>query len=315
MQYYQYLISVWGWYAAAPGKFFPAGLVPAGSELAMRWRTIGQGRDPCLFCGPRYASSEGRPTVRSHKDAQLVLLRHGESEWNKLNLFTGWRDVKLTAEGEVEARRAGQVLKEAGLKFDLAFTSLQTRAIKTLWLALEELDQMWIPERKHWRLNERHYGALQGADKKEAVETFGAEQVHLWRRSYDVRPPQVEQDSPDYPKFDPRYADLADHELPRGECLKDVLARVLPYWDDAIVPEIKAGKTVLVAAHGNSLRALLKHLEGVSDEEISEVNLPTGVPKLYHLNGAMKADEAYFLGDQAELAKKIAAVKAQTGEK
>jgi len=252
--------------------------------------------------------------VKTAKDAQLVLLRHGESAWNKLNLFTGWRDVALTEQGEAEAREAGRLLKAEGFRFDIAFTSLQTRAIKTLWLALEEMDQMWIPELKHWRLNERHYGALQGADKKEAVEKFGAEQVHLWRRSYDVRPPQVALDSPDYPKFDPRYAGVREADLPRGECLKDVLIRVLPYWNEVIVPELKAGKKVVIAAHGNSLRALLKHLEGVSDADIPAVNLPTGVPKVYHLNAQMKADEAYFLGDQAELEKRIAAVKAQTGK-
>lgn len=253
--------------------------------------------------------------MKQDNDAQLVLLRHGESEWNKLNLFTGWRDVKLTPQGEAEAREAGRLLKEAGFKFDVAFTSLQTRAIKTLWLALEVLEQMWIPEFKHWRLNERHYGALTGGDKKKAVETYGAEQVHLWRRSYDVPPPPVDLDSPDYPKHDPRYANLSDEELPRGECLKDVLVRVMPYWDDVIVPELRAGKRVLIAAHGNSLRALLKHLEGVSDGSISDVNLPTGVPKVYHLNAGMTADDSYFLGDQAELQKKIAAVKAQTGGK
>lgn len=248
------------------------------------------------------------------KDAQLVLLRHGESEWNKLNLFTGWRDVKLTQEGEREAREAGGLMKAEGFEFDIAFTSLQTRAIKTLWLALEEMDRMWIAEVKHWRLNERHYGALQGSDKKEAVARFGAEQVHLWRRSYDVRPPQVALDSPDYPKFDPRYAGIAESDLPRGECLKDVLMRVLPYWNETIVPELKRGKKVLIAAHGNSLRALLKHLENVSDADIPEVNLPTGVPKVYRLDAALKAKEAYFLGDRAELEKKIAAVKAQTGK-
>ncbi len=253
--------------------------------------------------------------ARPAKDAQLVLLRHGESEWNKLNLFTGWRDVKLTEQGQAEARESGRLMRETGFKFDLAFTSLQTRAIKTLWLALEEMDQMWIPERKHWRLNERHYGALQGSNKQEAVEKFGAEQVHLWRRSYDVPPPPVTLDSPDYPKFDPRYAGVPDADLPRGECLKDVLVRVLPYWKETILPELKAGKTVLVAAHGNSLRALLKHLENVSDADIPDVNLPTGVPKVYHLNADWKADHTYFLGDQAELEKKIAAVKAQTGKK
>lgn len=245
--------------------------------------------------------------------AQLVLLRHGESEWNKRNLFTGWRDVRLTPEGEAEAREAGFLLKEAGFNFDVAFTSLQARAIKTLWLVLEILDQMWIPEFKHWRLNERHYGALTGGDKKKAVEIYGAEQVHLWRRSYDVPPPPVDLDSPDYPKNDPRYANISENELPRGECLKDVLMRVLPYWDDMIVPELKTGKCVLIAAHGNSLRALLKHLEGISDEAIANVNLPTGVPKVYQLNADMKAQNAYFLGDQAKLEQRIAAVKAQTG--
>ena len=252
--------------------------------------------------------------MKPHRDAQLVLLRHGESEWNKLNLFTGWRDVKLTPQGEAEAREAGRLMREEGFKFDIAFTSLQTRAIKTLWLALEEMDLMWIPEVKHWRLNERHYGALQGSDKREAVERFGAEQVHLWRRSYDVPPPPVGLDSADYPKADPRYAGIADADLPRGECLKDVLNRVLPYWNDVIVPQLKAGKKVLVAAHGNSLRALLKHLENVSDADIPDVNLPTGVPKVYHLNASLKADDSYFLGDQAELEKKISAVKAQTGK-
>ena len=253
--------------------------------------------------------------MKTPKDAQLVLLRHGESEWNKLNLFTGWRDVKLTAQGETEARGAGKLLKEAGFRFDIAFTSLQTRAIKTLWLALEQMDQMWIEEIKHWRLNERHYGALTGQDKKAAVEKFGAEQVHLWRRSYDVPPPPVDLDSPDYPKHDPRYAGVPDADLPRGECLKDVLARVMPYWNGTIVPQLQAGKTVLVAAHGNSLRALLKHLEGISDDAIAEINIPTGVPKVYHLNADLKAADSYYLGDQAELEKKIAAVKAQTGNK
>ncbi len=246
------------------------------------------------------------------KDCQLVILRHGESEWNKLNLFTGWRDVKLTAQGESEAREAGRLMKEQGFAFDIAFTSLQTRAIRTLWLALEQMDRMWIPEIKHWRLNERHYGALQGSDKLEAVKKFGAEQVHLWRRSYDVPPPQVAPDSPDYPKHDPRYWNLSDEELPRGECLKDVLARVMPYWDDAIVPELKAGKRVLIAAHGNSLRALLKHLENVSDADIPDVNIPTGVPKAYRLTADFKSADTFYLGDRAELEKKIKAVKEQT---
>ena len=261
------------------------------------------------------SDSKERGPVTAHKQAQLVLLRHGQSEWNKLNLFTGWRDVKLTAQGESEARDAGTLLKEAGFRFDIAFTSLQTRAIKTLWLALEEMDQMWIEEVKHWRLNERHYGALTGQDKKEAVSKFGAEQVHLWRRSYDVPPPPVGTGFARLPPpFDPRYAGVPEAELPRGECLKDVLARVMPYWTETIVPQLKAGKTVLVAAHGNSLRALLKHLEGIGDDAIAEINIPTGVPKAYHLNAELKADDTYYLGDQAELEKKIAAVKAQTGK-
>lgn len=245
-------------------------------------------------------------------DCQLVILRHGESEWNKKNLFTGWRDVKLTEEGVREAREAGRLLLEAGFSFDIAYTSLQTRAIKTLWLALEEMDLMWIPEIKHWRLNERHYGKLQGSNKAEAVQIYGESQVHQWRRSYDVRPPLVDLDSPDYPKADPRYADIEQADLPRGECLKDVLARVLPYWEKTIAPQIRAGKKVIIAAHGNSLRALLKHLEGISDEAIVDVNLPTGVPKAYRLNAELKAQDAYFLGDAAALERKIQAVKAQT---
>ncbi len=246
------------------------------------------------------------------KDCQLVILRHGESEWNKLNLFTGWRDVKLTAQGEAEAREAGRLMAEQGFCFDIAFTSLQTRAIKTLWLALEQMDLMWIPEVKHWRLNERHYGALQGSDKVEAVKKFGEQQVHLWRRSYDVRPPLVDLTSPDYPKFDPRYAGVPEADLPRGECLKDVLERVLPYWNDVIVPQLRAGKRVIIAAHGNSLRALLKHLEGVSDAAIPDVNIPTGVPKAYKLDAAFKAVDTFYLGDADALEKKIKAVKEQT---
>lgn len=264
-----------------------------------------------LFCPAPQGKDVSLP--QDH-DAQLVLLRHGESEWNKLNLFTGWRDVNLTAQGEAEARTAGRLLREAGLRFDVAFTSMQTRAIRTLWLALEQLDQMWIPEFKHWRLNERHYGALTGQDKKRAVEEFGAEQVHLWRRSYDVPPPPVTLQSPDYPGRDPRYAHISAAEMPRGECLKDVLVRVLPYWDDVIVPELVAGRRVLVAAHGNSLRALLKHLEGISDDAIADVNIPTGVPKLYHLDGDLRCVSTRYLGDEKELAAKIAAVKAQTAK-
>lgn len=248
-------------------------------------------------------------------DFQLVLLRHGESDWNKRNLFTGWRDVALTEQGEKEAREAGRTLQGAGFAPDLAFTSMQRRAIKTLWLALENMDRMWIPVRNHWRLNERHYGALQGKNKAEAVAMFGEAQVNEWRRSYAVPPPPVDvNDTVNYPKFDPRYANLTDAELPRGESLKDVLARVMPYWNDSIVPELRAGKKVLIAAHGNSLRALLKHLENKSDDEIVGINIPTGIPRAYKLDANLKTIEARYLGDTAEIEKKIQSVKAQTAK-
>ena len=246
-----------------------------------------------------------------YKDYQLVILRHGESEWNKKNLFTGWRDVRLTEQGEAEAR-AGRTLKEDGFAFDLVHTSLLSRAIKTMWLTLEEMGLMWLPVKKHWRLNERHYGRLQGSNKLEAVQQFGEAQVKIWRRSYATPPPPVELSSPDFPKADRRYADVPEADLPRSESLKDVLARVMPYWEQAILPDLKAGKRVLVVAHGNSLRALLKYLEGVSDEAIVEVDLPTGIPKAYKLNAAFKADDARFLGDPAELERRINVVKAQT---
>jgi len=246
------------------------------------------------------------------KDYQLVILRHGESEWNKKNLFTGWRDVRLTEQGEGEARAAGRTLKEDGFDFDLVHTSLLSRAIKTMWLALEEMDLMWLPVKKHWRLNERHYGRLQGANKLEAVQEFGEAQVKIWRRSYATPPPPVDLSSPDFPKADRRYAGVPEADLPRSESLKDVLGRVMPYWEQAILPDLKAGKRVLVVAHGNSLRALLKYLEGVSDEAIVDVDLPTGIPKAYKLNAAFRADDARFLGDPAELERRINVVKAQT---
>lgn len=249
----------------------------------------------------------------SKTDYQLVLVRHGESEWNKLNLFTGWRDVRLTEAGEIEARVAGRTLRDEGLNFDVAYTSLLGRAIKTLWLALEEMDQMWLPVIKHWRLNERHYGALQGKNKKEAVAEFGEAQVKIWRRSYATPPPAVDLDSPEYPKGDPRYAGLDDADLPRSESLKDVLARVMPYWKNKILPDLKSGKRVLIAAHGNSLRALIKHLENVSDEEISGMDVPTAIPRAYRLDASFKAAEVRYLGDPAELERRIGAVKAQTG--
>ena len=245
-------------------------------------------------------------------DYDIVIIRHGQSEANRLNIFTGWRDSPLSPQGVEEARAGGKLLREAGFTFDVSFTSLQSRAIKTLWLALDELDQMWIPERKHWRLNERHYGALQGKDKVQAVKEFGEEQVHQWRRGYATRPPLVDESSPEHPRFDPRYKDVPPTELPRGESLKDVSARVLPYWESDVVPEIKRGKKVLIAAHGNSLRALIKHLEGLSEGEIEKVNLPTGIPKVYKLNVQMRAESSKFLGDPEELNRRIQAVANQT---
>lgn len=248
----------------------------------------------------------------STPDFDLVIIRHGQSEANKENIFTGWRDSPLSAQGIEEARAGGKLLREGGYRFDLAYTSLQSRAIKTLWLALEQLDEMWIPEIKHWRLNERHYGALQGKDKVQSVEKFGEAQVHLWRRGYDTRPPEVELSSPDYPKNDARYRNVPENELPRGESLKDVVARVMPYWENEILPQIKAGKKVLIAAHGNSLRALLKHLEGISDKDIEGINLPTGIPKVYKLNKQYLAARTEFLGDPNEVAARAQAVANQT---
>jgi 2,3-bisphosphoglycerate-dependent phosphoglycerate mutase len=245
---------------------------------------------------------------------QLVIVRHGESEWNKKNLFTGWRDVPLTEQGLAEARAAGRLMARDGFQFDLTYTSLLRRAIHTLGLALEEMDQMWLPVEKHWRLNERHYGALQGMDKKEAVKNFGEEQVLIWRRSYATPPPPVDVTSKDYPKADRRYADLSDAEIPRSESLKDVLARVMPYWEKTIVPQLAKGKNVLIVAHGNSLRALMKHLENIDDEAITKLDLPTGEPRAYRLNAQFKAAEAHYLNDPAEIARKAQAVKNQTGK-
>jgi 2,3-bisphosphoglycerate-dependent phosphoglycerate mutase len=244
---------------------------------------------------------------------QLVLVRHGESEWNEKNLFTGWHDVRLTERGEREAREAGRTLSAEGIAFDIAYTSRLTRAIKTLGLALDEMDTLWLPVIKHWRLNERHYGALQGKNKREAVEEFGEAQVKIWRRSYATPPPPVTTDSPEYDKGDPRYADLSDADFPLSESLKDVLARVMPYWESTILPDLKAGKRVLIAAHGNSLRALIKHLENVSDDDIAGMDVPTGIPKAYRLDASFKAAETRYLGDPAELERRMGVVKAQTG--
>ena len=239
---------------------------------------------------------------------KLVLLRHGESDWNRENRFTGWTDVDLSQKGVEEARAAGRLLKSGGYAFDLAFTSVLKRAIRTLWLALDELDRMWVPEVKDWRLNERHYGALQGLNKSEMAAKFGEQRVLAWRRSYDTPPPALEPDDPRSEARDPRYAGIA---VPRTECLKDTVARVVPYWEQAIAPQVRAGKRVLVAAHGNSLRALVKHLDAVSDADIVDLNIPTGIPLVYELDDELRPRRHYYLGDAEEVAQRIAAVSAQ----
>lgn len=228
---------------------------------------------------------------------KLVLIRHGQSEWNKLNLFTGWHDVDLSAEGVEEAKRAGKLIKEAGLEFDVAFTSVLTRAIKTLHYVLAGTDQLWLPVYKSWRLNERHYGALQGLNKKETADKYGADQVQLWRRSYDTLPPLLEESDKRHAKYDRRYQLLDTHAIPTGENLKVTLERVLPYWMDTIAPEIKEGKRVVIAAHGNSLRALVKYLEDIDDDSIMEVEIPTGVPLVYELDDNLKPTDKYYLGE------------------
>jgi 2,3-bisphosphoglycerate-dependent phosphoglycerate mutase len=248
----------------------------------------------------------------------LVLLRHGQSEWNAKNLFTGWYDVDLTAQGEAEAVAAGPALLDAGLLPDIVHTSVQKRAIRTANLTLDAMDRAWIPVRRSWRLNERHYGDLTGKDKKQTVEEFGAEQVHVWRRSYDVPPPPLAASNPYQPNDDPRYVRLAPDVLPASECLKDVVIRMLPWWYDAIVPDLRAERTVLVAAHGNSLRALVKHLDGISDDDIAELNIPTGVPVRYELDEHMRANpvdrfEDRYVGDVEAAIAAAEAVAKQTG--
>jgi 2,3-bisphosphoglycerate-dependent phosphoglycerate mutase len=242
---------------------------------------------------------------------RLVLLRHGESVWNRENRFTGWTDVGLTDTGVEEARAAGRLLREEGYSFDVAFTSVLKRAIQTLWLTLEELDQMWLPVQKSWRLNERHYGALQGLNKAEMAAKFGEQQVHVWRRSYDTRPPALEPGDERHAAGDPRYAGLGAAELPATECLKDTVARVLPYWNQTIAPKISVGKRVLIAAHGNSLRALVKHLDAIDDETIVGLNIPTGIPLVYELDDRLRPHQHYYLGEPAELERRLAAVSAQ----
>ena len=244
---------------------------------------------------------------------RVVLLRHGESTWNRENRFTGWVDVDLSAKGVDEAHAAGHLLKEAGYTFDVAYSSLLKRAIRTLWIVQDELDVLWIPVHRSWRLNERHYGALQGLNKAETAARHGEAQVKVWRRSYDVPPPPLTADDPQYPGRDPRYAGLPSADLPLTECLKDTVARFLPYWHDTIAPAIRSGQRVVVAAHGNSLRALVKYLDNVSNEDIVELNIPTGIPLVYELDADLKPIRSYYLGD-AEAAKKAAeAVARQAG--
>lgn len=236
------------------------------------------------------------PPIRS--ETELVLLRHGKSSWNLENRFTGWTDIDLSAQGYWEAQHAGRLLKEAGYTFDVAFTSVLKRATRTLQIVLGELDKMWIPVYHSWRLNERHYGALQGLNKKETAVQYSDEQVHQWRRGYAIRPPALAWEDSRHPRFNPQYAHVAMADLPSTESLQDTLARVLPYWREMIVPSLKQGQKVLIVAHGNSLRALVKHLDCLSDEEIVKLNIPTGLPLVYELNDSLKAVRRYYLGDE-----------------
>lgn len=243
---------------------------------------------------------------------KLVLLRHGESLWNQENKFTGWMDVNLSSRGVAEAKQAGKLMSEAGFSFDLVYCSVLKRAIRTMWLALEELDQMWIPQILSWRLNERHYGALQGLNKAETTKKFGEEQVLSWRRSYDTPPPALEPGSEMHPKNDPRYREVREENLPVTECLKDTVARFLPFWDETIKPEILNNKSVLIVAHGNTLRALIKHLDQITEEDIVSLNVPTGIPLVYELDDRLKPKNSYYLGDPDKAAAAAAAVEAQT---
>jgi len=242
---------------------------------------------------------------------KIVLLRHGESVWNKENRFTGWTDVDLSAQGLEEAHNAGRLLKAEQFTFDLAHGSVLKRAIRTMWIVLEELDLTWIPQQLSWRLNERHYGALQGLNKSDMAERFGAEQILAWRRSYDIPPPALEKGDPRYPGNDRRYADMVPQDIPVTECLKDTVARFLPYWNDVIAPQVKSGKRVLVAAHGNTIRALVKYLDNVSEKDIVGLNIPTGIPLVYELNDSLQPVRNYYLGDQEKARKAAAAVAAQ----
>jgi 2,3-bisphosphoglycerate-dependent phosphoglycerate mutase len=246
---------------------------------------------------------------------RLVLLRHGESTWNKENRFTGWTDVPLSEKGVDEATEAGRVLGREGYVFDVAYTSVLKRAIKTLWIALEQMDLMWIPIHLHWRLNERHYGALQGLNKAETVQRHGMEQTQIWRRSYDTPPPALTRDDPRHPGHDPRYAGLAERDLPLTECLKDTVARFMPYWHETIAPAVRSGRRVIIAAHGNSLRALVKYLDDVSDRDIVGLNIPTGIPLVYEVDDDLKPRRSFYLGDPEVVKRATAAVAGQLQKK
>ena len=242
---------------------------------------------------------------------KLALLRHGESIWNKENRFTGWTDVDLSGKGRQEAKGAGEVLKKEGFLFDTAFTSVLRRAIRTLWIVQDEMDLMWIPVHISWRLNERHYGALQGLNKAETALKYGDDQVLKWRRSYHIRPPELENSDPRYPGHDPKYRHLDEKDLPLTECLRDTVNRLLPYWNDVIGPEVRSGKRVIISAHGNSIRALIKHLDGISDEDIVSLNIPTGIPLIYELDEELKPIKYFYLGDPDEIEKASEAVARQ----
>lgn len=242
---------------------------------------------------------------------KLVFMRHGESQWNRENRFTGWQDVDLTEAGKQQAREAGELLKKEGYHFDIAFTSYLKRAIRTLWIALDAMDAMYTPIGASWRLNERHYGQLQGLNKAETAAKYGDEQVHIWRRDYNIAPDPLDDDDPRHPRFDPRYARLTPEQLPATECLRDTVARVVPFWNESIAPAIRSGRQVLITAHGNSLRALIKHIANISEEDIVKLNLPTGQPLVYELDEHLKPIRHYYLGDPDKIAAALEAVAAQ----
>jgi len=246
---------------------------------------------------------------------KLVLIRHGESTWNKENRFTGWTDVDLSEKGVEEAKEGGRVLNAQGYRFDIAYTSVLKRAIRTLWYVMDEMDLMWIPVVRDWRLNERHYGALQGLNKAQTAEKYGDEQVHIWRRSYDIRPPALEEADPRNPAKDPRYKDLKEGQAPLTECLKDMVARFLPFWHDVIAPAVRSGKRVVISAHGNSLRALVKYLDNIADDVIPGINIPTGMPLVYELADDLKPIKNYYLGDPEKVQKAMEAVANQAKAK